>query len=106
MLQEGLSNIAKHSDCNLVGLGFALGVSQLEMRLWDNGRGFDSQSWLQRRSVHKHFGLLAMRDRTELVGGRLFFTSVPREQTALTLTLPFSRLAVLSQERASEGAVP
>ncbi len=91
VLQEGLSNIAKHSQANLVGLEFQLDTNLLLMKLWDNGQGFDVDSWLGRRAVQKHFGLLGMRDRVEMVGGSLTLDSIPHQQTSLSVTLPLSK---------------
>lgn len=91
VLQEGLVNISKHSQASLVGLDFQVDSTHLEMHLWDNGLGFETEHWLTRCGVQKHFGLLAMRDRLEMIGGTLTISSVPQEKTILAARLPFSK---------------
>jgi signal transduction histidine kinase len=57
------------------------------MHCTDDGVGFDLVKVARRqRSV----GLLAMRERAELIGGRLQVQSTPGQGTAITLLLPLS----------------
>lgn len=87
VLQEGLTNIRKHAQASLVTLEFRQSGTHLEVTLCDNGEGFEPQEWLKPRTAQKHFGLLSIRDRAEMVGGSATLKLRPRE-TTLVLTLP------------------
>ena len=84
IIQEGLTNIAKHSGANKVGITMIKRKGSLILRMRDNGKG------LQKDSLRKHdsFGLIGMLERAQHLGGELSVTGAPRTGTQLTLRLP------------------
>lgn len=87
MAQEGLSNVARHSQATegLVGLDFeADGV-----RLWvrDNGQGFEVPESPAEMAPAGHFGLLGLQERAELLGAQLTIESAPGKGCRLEIWL-------------------
>ena len=82
--QEALSNAVRHSrgtSVRLVLLGEPSGIS---LEVEDNGRGFSLRD-VGQQSV----GLESMRERVELVGGRLIIASAPGEGARIRVLIPW-----------------
>ena len=87
ILQEGLTNVAKHSRANVVLVTLAFEDSHVSLAIEDDGVGFDADRALgaeQRKSL----GLIGMRERSHLLGGELHIGSRPSEGTKLVMTVP------------------
>lgn len=65
ILQESMSNAAKHSHANRIALALIRQNGALELSIRDNGRGFDFQDVLSRVNSTKGLGLIGMRERSE-----------------------------------------
>jgi signal transduction histidine kinase len=91
-LQGALSNVAAHADARRVTITIASRRDGVIMRIEDDGRGFNVRSKLRR--LPQSYGLRAMRDRIELLGGTIHFRSRPprpgarRPGTAIEFHLP------------------
>ncbi len=99
VMQGALSNVAAHAGARNVKITLASRPDGVVMRVEDDGRGFDVGSKL-RRPPHS-FGLRAMRDRIELLGGTIRFQSQTGRRSAhrgtiieLHLPLPGTEAAV------------
>lgn len=92
VLQGTLSNIAAHADARRVGVTLESRREFLMMRVEDDGKGFDVEGKLG--SAPTSYGLRAMRDRIELLGGSIQFSSnrarhhSPAHGTTLEFHLP------------------
>ena len=75
-VQECLSNIQKHADATRVEVGLQMTDSRLELRVIDNGRGFDPMG-ISPGSAESGLGLRSMQERAELLGGSLSVDSSP-----------------------------
>jgi two-component system, NarL family, sensor histidine kinase DegS len=85
ILQESLSNIAKHADADNVTIHLrGTGISLL-LQIRDDGRGFDPNT--SRRIGSTHIGLDAMRERLELLGGTLDIDSRHGGPTTITANI-------------------
>lgn len=85
IMQEALQNVHKHGQAATVGIVWQRAKDQWVMHCTDDGVGFDLVKVARRqRSV----GLLAMRERAELIGAQLQVQSTPGQGTAVTLLLP------------------
>jgi len=82
LVQEALTNIAKHAVAKRVELHVRDGEKQLELLVSDDGRGFDPA---QRTSG---FGLAGMRERIELAHGELRIESRPGAGTRVVASVP------------------
>jgi signal transduction histidine kinase len=81
LVQEALTNIAKHARADRVSVRVELDFETLRIEVRDDGRGFDPDS------PPEGFGLVGMRERVALAGGELEVTSQPGE-TVIRATLP------------------
>ena len=88
VMQEALQNVHKHAQASVVGIVWQRAKDAWVMHCTDDGVGFDLVKVARRqRSV----GLLAMRERAELIGARLQVQSTPGQGTAVTLLLPLTK---------------
>jgi signal transduction histidine kinase len=69
VVQGALSNVVEHSRAKNVRLGLAARRGRLIMTIQDDGRGFDVQK--ASMDPHQAFGLMTIRQRIELLGGKL-----------------------------------
>ena len=82
LCQEGLNNVAKHSKAKRVDIKLQYGPADgaVELRIHDDGRGFDPASI---RSGH--YGLSIMRERADAVGAVLSIESRPGQGADLAM---------------------
>lgn len=78
--QEALNNIAKHAKASQVEIDLKAEGAALELRIRDNGRGFDPD-----QIMAGHYGLGMMRERAEAAGAQLSITSRPGHGTQFLL---------------------
>ena len=76
VLQGVLSNVVAHSRAGDVAVHLGVQNKQLWMSVEDNGKGFDVKKTLDDPS--QAFGLMAIRQRVELLGGSLRMESRPK----------------------------
>jgi two-component system, LuxR family, sensor kinase FixL len=67
--QEALTNVARHARARQVWLDLHLLGDGLELRVRDDGVGFDAAAARHRASLGASMGLLGMQERVSLVGG-------------------------------------
>jgi PAS domain S-box-containing protein len=87
--QEALTNIARHAEASLVKVSIRKLQSVICMEVQDNGKSFDVQGALPTRRK-KGLGLLGMRERVEMVGGRFTVESSPGQGTTIRAEIPFA----------------
>jgi signal transduction histidine kinase len=88
ILQEALSNVAKHSHASRVSLSFAKRDGRIEFIVEDNGAGFDPAETIARRAPLGGLGLLSIKARTELSGGSFDVESATGKGTTLRASWP------------------
>jgi signal transduction histidine kinase len=88
---EALSNAVAHARASVVRIGFVEEEAGLELRVEDDGEGFDAQAAMAAETGH--LGLLEMRWRASCVGGRLHVESRPHRGTVLVAFLPWTEAA-------------
>lgn len=69
VLQESLNNVAKHSGADKVKLVIKKELNTLVFMVEDNGSGFDIINALSPKQAEKGWGIIGMKERTELSGG-------------------------------------
>lgn len=77
--QEALHNIDKHAKASQVVVGLTCGADAVELRIEDDGCGFDPAA--TRDSRLAHFGMSIMRDRAKAVGATFSVRSKPGRGT-------------------------
>jgi len=88
--QEALNNVAHHAQASRAELSIHFGEDKIEMRVNDNGTGFEAPNTPADFAPSGHFGLLGMYERADLIGARLTIRSTPGKGTQLTIQLPES----------------
>ncbi len=88
--QEALNNVARHAQATQVALSFHKMPDGIAMKIKDNGKSFDPERLLRGKS-RKHLGLLGMRERLEMVGGRLVIESARGQGTTILARVPFPK---------------
>ncbi|HKB50582.1 MAG TPA: GAF domain-containing sensor histidine kinase [Solirubrobacterales bacterium] len=84
LVQESLTNVAKHAEAESVMLQATVGEGRLTVLISDDGRGFDPTA------ERSGFGLAGMRERVELTGGELQIESKPSSGTKVMASLPLA----------------
>ena len=84
--EEAVANAVKHARPTRVEVAFEFGSKQVQLRIRDNGCGFDPAR--PEASKEDHFGLLGMQERVEAVSGTLSIDSAPGRGTSLRVIAP------------------
>jgi len=92
VLQEALNNVARHSGAKQAWVRLRFLPSELELEVEDHGAGFNGQP------VKQGIGLVAMRERAELMGGRIAFSLPSAGGTMLRLTAPREKIETIASE--------
>lgn len=95
VVSEGLGNVARHAQAHQVWVRAFQEESMLTIEMRDDGIGFDPSHEATRPG---HYGLLGLRERARLVGGRLEIESTSGRGTTLRFTLPSAQVTVSRQE--------
>jgi two-component system, NarL family, sensor histidine kinase DegS len=85
ILQEALQNVRKHSGAHVVDVTTREGPDGWVLEVRDDGRGFDIDAVAARG--RRNFGLQFMRERVELIAGRLDIRSRPGAGTVVRLAI-------------------
>ena len=80
LCQEGLNNITKHAEANQVDIRLQYEAGTVELRIHDDGRGFDPE-----QISPGHYGLSMMRERATAVGATLSINSKPGHGTEIVI---------------------
>ncbi len=84
IVQETLTNIARHAQATEVDIIIACGNGQLRIDVGDNGVGIDEKAILSLRS----YGILGMYERTRQLGGELNIGATKKYGCLVSLCIP------------------
>ena len=87
ILQEAMNNVAKHSGAKQAWVRLRYRSSELQLEIEDHGAGFEADA------ASGGIGLVAMRERAGLLGGRIEFLRPPDGGVLVRLTAPVERSA-------------
>lgn len=88
ILQEALTNIARHAQARTVRVSLRAADGLLRLAVADDGVGFDADAAGHPRQGVASYGLLGMRERAELIDGRLRLSSQPGRGTEVEACFP------------------
>jgi signal transduction histidine kinase len=89
MAQEALRNVERHARATRVTVRLkSRDDSALELRVEDDGIGFDPQALRP-----EHYGIVGLREQAELIGAELRIESKPNEGTTICVSLRLSPIA-------------
>jgi len=86
VVQEALTNVVRHAGVNQVTVSARADGHTLLLNIADKGKGFDVESLAIDRST----GLSGMRERVQLLSGKLTVESIPGVGTTVTAEIPLS----------------
>ena len=81
--QEALANVAKHAGAQQVSICLANEGTELRLTIADDGRGFNPPGEIGELTASGHFGLVGLRERVNLIGGKLSLDSAPGRGTRI-----------------------
>lgn len=87
IVQEALTNAAKHSGSKRAAVQLKFGQGELTIRVMDFGPGLGKSYNEGKRGL----GLIAMQERADIVNGRLTMTWSPEEGTIVAITMPLKQ---------------
>lgn len=91
IVQEGLTNIARHADASRVELKLRFESDALDLHLFDDGRGIGNSP-----ARPGSIGLFSMAERAHEIGGTLTVGNGPGGGTVVHLRLPLTNLAAIA----------
>jgi two-component system sensor histidine kinase UhpB len=90
VVQEALTNVARHSGSQRARVEAARESLGFRARVSDEGRGFDPSASLAGEAGEAGVGLRGMKDRVELFGGTLRVDSEPGRGTTIEIRVPLA----------------
>lgn len=85
--QEALTNVARHAQASRAEVKIEKVDGCICMRIKDDGKGFEKERVLSARRGQR-LGLLGMRERLDMVGGKFTVTSRPGKGTTVLAQVP------------------
>jgi signal transduction histidine kinase len=85
--QETMSNVARHAQATAVLVQVGVEGGQVVIDIEDDGKGFDPNA-AQRPDGRKHWGLMGIRERAEILGGVATVESEPGQGTHVVVRIP------------------
>jgi signal transduction histidine kinase len=89
IIQEALTNIARHAKVREARVDFTVHENEILIRIEDQGKGFNVHTL---EVEYASVGLGGMRERTNLVGGKLEIYSAPERGTLITAHIPTKKI--------------
>jgi signal transduction histidine kinase len=95
--QQALANVAAHAAASEASVGVEFDAAELRLSIRDDGRGFAPPAQPTDLARDGHFGLMGMRERALLYGGKLTIESAPGQGTTIRASLPLIRGGVYAE---------
>jgi signal transduction histidine kinase len=86
IVQEALTNVARHSQASHVNIGIVLNDGTLCVEISDNGKGLDNAALANPESL----GILGMQERARMINGEITITGYPGKGTNISLLTPLA----------------
>ena len=97
IVEEGLSNIAKHSDARSAEIRVAGKPDGIHLTIEDGGRGFDAAAIQKNAGL----GLVSMQERLRVLRGTVRIDSAPSRGTRIDVWIPSATIAEETTEEAN-----
>jgi len=85
--QEALTNVARHAHASRVEVNFEKLPNAICLKIKDNGKSFEAQHVMHSKR-NTRLGLIGMRERLEMVGGKFVVESSPGKGTTVLAQIP------------------
>jgi signal transduction histidine kinase len=102
VLQEGLTNVVRHSQSESVEIEIERNGREAKLRIRDCGRGIPTEILrrIKHNGSHQGVGLMGMRERAAELGGRLEISS-DAQGTLVEVALPLHEISASSDGKLS-----
>jgi two-component system sensor histidine kinase DegS len=90
IIQESLNNCRKHANASSVKVTLEFSNRYISAEIRDDGVGFDMSVIQQKLRSGKHYGILSMQSRTNVLGGVVHIHSEPGKGTRVLVRIPLS----------------
>ena len=84
--QEALQNVSKHSNAKAATISLRQSAGWVRLEVQDDGIGYEPSAAPDERG--RNFGMLGMKERIEMIGGRWLVSSRPGQGTRVAAILP------------------
>ena len=91
IVQEALTNVARHAEATKVHLLLRRREAVIVAYIEDDGQGFDVVNVLEREMPETGMGLVGMRERVILLGGKFKIQSAPQQGTQVSIEIPLEQ---------------
>ncbi len=91
LIQESLTNIVKHAQASRMSIVISKSSDHVMCCIEDDGKGFDAKKMIHNNFNKKGLGLVAMYERTRMMGGTLDIWSQRETGTRITVTIPMNQ---------------
>jgi two-component system, NarL family, sensor histidine kinase UhpB len=98
IVQECLTNTAKHAKANRVTITLKEEIDRVYARITDDGDGFDYHALLVTPGQERGLGLAGMNERAVLLDGTLNIHSTPGQGTVIEVTIPLPSVRTLQSQ--------
>lgn len=103
-VQEVLNNVIRHAGAESVLLQGTVADNTLSIEIEDDGVGFDEREVVRTPGSMRGIGLLGIRERMEILGGRAVVDSSPGCGTRVVFTIPLDGAGIPPGEEQSHAA--
>lgn len=100
--QEACHNVSRHAHATRIRVRIHRQQNGLRMEIHDNGQAFSVATALPVQG-RKRLGILGMRERMRIIGGRLAIVSAPRHGTSIVAVVPLSRIGRAAGRRTTSA---
>ena len=90
VVQEAVTNVQRHAQARNVWVSLVKSTTGVKLSIRDDGRSFDVAAAEQRSARGASMGLLGMRERVELLGGKCAIQSAPHTGTMIQVEIPLA----------------
>jgi len=97
IVQESITNVLRHARAKHVWIELRQEEAEFNVVIRDDGIGFDVADMQTRAGQGGSFGILAMRERVDLLGGRMEIESAPDRGTRVCAQFPRAHAARVSE---------
>jgi len=91
LIHEALNNVRKHAGASKVRVRFVADKKYAELRVKDNGCGFDTVEYFGSEKDSEHIGLKVMKERVQLLGGSMTISSKRGKGTEILFRVPLGQ---------------
>lgn len=89
IVQEALNNVRQHAQAEKVSIAGSVQGGEVVLEISDDGRGFEPETV----DNGSRYGLVGMRERTDMIGGEFQIISLREKGTTVRVTIPLETLS-------------